>query len=203
MQIAESQDHAGRKGGRREVKRRETHRRITEAAVRLFLEKGYGATTLDAIADAAAISRRTFFAYFKSKDEILQTWQQGGWEEFLADVRRASPDAPPLQVIRDTFTKHMARYNTEDLKAIAHVMSSSESLRAAKHASYAAQERLLFETLCEVWRQPERRMPLRLIAMSAVGVLRVAVEMWEKPDNQHTLPHLFAETLDALGSALS
>ncbi len=57
--------------GVRERKRRETLQRITDAGIRLFVEKGYEATTLDEIAAAAGISRRTFFYYFKSKDEIL------------------------------------------------------------------------------------------------------------------------------------
>ena len=191
------------KDGLRETKRRDTHRRIAEAGIRLFLERGYDATTLDDIAEAAEISRRTFFAYFRSKDEILRAWERGGWEEILDDVRRASPDESPLQVIRNACSKHLSRYNTEQLKAIAKVMSSSETLRAAKHFSFAEREKLLFEVLCEVWRQPERRFALRLVAMSAVGSLRVAVEMWELPGNRRPLQRLFVETLDALKSAIS
>jgi AcrR family transcriptional regulator len=203
MSTFENQDHAGRKDGIREAKRRETHRRIAEAAIRLFLERGYDATTLDAIAEAAEISRRTFFAYFRSKDEILQAWQRGGWDEILDDVRRASPDEPPLQVFRNAFSKRLSRYNTEQLKEIAKVISSSEALRAAKHSSFAAQEKLLFDVLCEVWRQPERRLGLRLVAMSAIGALRVAIEIWEQPGNRRALQRLFVETLDALESAIS
>lgn len=203
MPTFEIQGHAGDKDGIRETKRRETHRRIAEAGIRLFLERGYDATTLDDIAEAAEISRRTFFAYFKSKDEILRAWERGGWEEILDDVRQASPGELPLQVIRNAFSKHLSRYNTKQLKAIAKVMSSSETLRAAKHFSFAEREKLLFEVLCEVWRQPERKLVLRLVAMSAVGALRVAVETWELPGNRRPLQRLFVETLDALESALS
>jgi AcrR family transcriptional regulator len=203
MSTYEIQGHAEAKYGIRETKRRETHRRIAEAGIRLFLERGYDATRLEDIAEAAEISRRTFFAYFKSKDEILRAWERGGWEEILDDVRRASPDESPLQVIRNVFFKRLSRYNTEQLKAIAKIMSSSEALRAAKHFSFAEREKLLFEVLCEVWRQPERRFALRLVAMSAVGALRVAVEMWELPGNRRPLQRLFVETLDALRSAIS
>ena len=148
------------------------------------LQRGYDETRLEDIAEAAGISRRTFFAYFKSKDEILRTWERSGWEEILDDVRRASPDESPLRVIRNAFSKRLPRHNTEQLKMIAKVMSSSEALRGAKHFSFAEREKLLFEVLCEVWRQPERKFALRLMAMSAVGSLRVAVEMWELLSNR-------------------
>ncbi|BCP54020.1 TetR family transcriptional regulator [Kaistia sp. 32K] len=201
MSTFKVRDNAGRGDGIRETKRRETHRRIAEAGVRLFLERGYEATTLDAIAEAAEISRRTFFAYFRSKDEILRSWQLGGWEAFLDDLRQASPDELPLQAIRGLFPEHLSRYSADQLKAIAKIMSSSEGLRATKHAAFAEQEMLLFEVLCEVWRQPERRLELRLVAMSAVGALRVAVERWDLPGNQRPLQQLFVEILDALESA--
>ncbi|MGE6036642.1 TetR family transcriptional regulator, partial [Klebsiella pneumoniae] len=61
--------------GVRERKRRETLRRITDAGVRLFIEKGFDGTTVDEVAAAAGISRRTFFHYFDSKDDILLSLQ--------------------------------------------------------------------------------------------------------------------------------
>lgn len=203
MSTFEIQSHTGGKDGLREIKRRATHRRIAEVGIRLFLERGYDATRLEDIAEAAGISRRTFFAYFRSKDEILLAWERGDWEEILDDVRRASPDELPIQVIRNSLSKFLSRYNTEQLKAIAKVMSSSESLRAAKQFSFAEREKLLFEVLCEVWRQPERKFALRLVAMTTVGALRVAVEMWELPGNRRPLHRLFVETLDMVESTIS
>ena len=51
--------------GPRERKRQQTLARIAEAGLKLFIENGYEATTLDAIAAAAGISRRTFFLLFE------------------------------------------------------------------------------------------------------------------------------------------
>ncbi len=47
--------------GWRERKRKQTAQRIAETGVRMFVEKGFEETTLDAIAEAAGIARRTFF----------------------------------------------------------------------------------------------------------------------------------------------
>src|ERR1700732_3531567 len=67
-----------KKNGLRARKRRETRQRIAKTGLKLFVRKGYDATTLEAIAAAAGISARTFFYYFKTKDEVLQFWQGSG-----------------------------------------------------------------------------------------------------------------------------
>ena len=70
---------AKKKEGLRERKRLETLRRIAETGLKLFIAHGYEGTTLEAIAEAAGISRRTFFYYFKSKEEVLLAWQGSGF----------------------------------------------------------------------------------------------------------------------------
>lgn len=166
--------------GLRDRKRRETRQRIAETGLRLFLADGYDSTTLDAIASAAGISRRTFFSYFKSKDDILIYWQYAGWASMQADLLNISPDLSPLDAVLDVMVKHISRYTTEEMTAIDKLMRSSASLAARKQAFYAEQERTLFNTLCEVWRQPERRPALRMVAMVSIGTMRVAMQAWSE-----------------------
>ena len=164
--------------GLRQRKRRATRQRIAEAAQRQFLANGYEGTTLDAIAAEAGISRRTFFSYFRSKDDIILFWQDADSASLHADVLKMSPDVSPLGSVRDVMVKHIARYTTEQMTAVDNLMRSNESLVARKQAYYAEQEQALFTTLCEVWRQPERRPALRMVAMVSIGAMRIALQAW-------------------------
>lgn len=170
--------------GLRERKRRETRQRIAESALRLFLANGYHGTTLDAIAAEAGISRRTFFSYFKSKDDIILFGLDADLATLIADLLDTSPDVLPLDAVRDVMVKHIARHTTEQMVAIDNLMLSSESLLARKQTFYAKQERALFNALCEIWRQPERRSALRMVAMVSVGAMRVALQAWREQTGQ-------------------
>ncbi|WP_407339975.1 helix-turn-helix domain-containing protein [Dickeya ananatis] len=81
--------------GVREKKRREMYRRITDVGLRLFAEHGYEATTLDAIAEASGIARRTFFHYFRSKEEIILAWQKALPDELYAEIVKRGVEAIP------------------------------------------------------------------------------------------------------------
>ncbi len=60
----------------REEKKQETINRIINAALCLFSEKGYEATTVAEITEAAGVAKGTFFNYFKAKEELLIKFQK-------------------------------------------------------------------------------------------------------------------------------
>jgi AcrR family transcriptional regulator len=67
--------------GKREANKRATRAALQSAAKQLFAERGFAATTVRDIADAAGVTERTFFRYFAAKEELLldevlaMTWQ--------------------------------------------------------------------------------------------------------------------------------
>ena len=74
---------------------------IERLALELFARHGFAAVTADQIAEAAGISRRTFFRYFRSKEDIL-LGDRKRFEETLAQaLERSPPDAPVIGALRD------------------------------------------------------------------------------------------------------
>lgn len=164
--------------GLRQRKRRETRYRIVKNGLRLFMAHGFEATTLEDIAVASQISRRTFFYYFKSKDEILLAWEEGIGEAVRAGVIEEARHHPPLEAVETALSKLISRYASEDFIAIDGVLRSTDTLRARKQGHYDRQEQGLFATLCEIWPQPEKRAGLRVVAMVSIGAMRLATEAW-------------------------
>lgn len=87
--------------------------RIMTAAERLFSEKGYEQTTVEDISAASEYSRRTVYAYFGSKDDILHHIVEKGLTELRNDIEAAlSTEGDFVSVFRDVFAA-MSRYQSE------------------------------------------------------------------------------------------
>lgn len=184
--------------GLRERKRRETLQRITDAGTRLFIAHGYEGVTLDAIAAEAGISRRTFFYYFKSKDEILLAMQAGLGDMLAAALDQEPPGQRPLQAVRHAMLRISGAYDPAEMLVLDRLMRSSETVMARKQASYVQHEATLFAALRERWPEPAREMALRLVAMLSIGALRVSLETFNREDGQRPIAVLLNEAFDAL-----
>jgi AcrR family transcriptional regulator len=189
--------------GWREKKRRETLQRITQSALKLFLAKGYEETTLDEIAEASGISRRTFFYYFKSKEEILVAWQRGMPEALRAAILTESADQPPLDAVLNALLKGATRNDTGQAITIDRILRSNEQLRASNQAKYLQMEQAAFESLCELWPQARRRKALRMVAMMSVGALRLAIDGWAEEQARKPLANYLKEAFAGLKAELT
>lgn len=114
--------------------RRAVSNELVDAAQALFAEKGYEQVTIDEIAEATGISRRSFFRYFASKDElVLGRFDQQG--EQYVDALNARPLDEPLWVaLRRMADVTIVYVSDPELGRRASEMDrlihSSESLRA-------------------------------------------------------------------------
>jgi TetR/AcrR family transcriptional regulator, regulator of mycofactocin system len=84
-----------------------THGELSHIALALFLERGFEETTVDDIVSAAGIGRRTFFRYFRSKNDLP-------WGDFdrLLDSMRAHLDALPHDLpLRDALRLAVVEFN--------------------------------------------------------------------------------------------
>ena len=188
-----------KKEGRRERKRLETLRRIAETGLKLFIAHGYEGTTLDAIAEAAGISRRTFFYYFKSKEEVLLAWQGSGFVEALRPAMlEESPHQAPLDAVHHCLLKLISRYETKESIIVDRLLRSTEALRARKQAVYVDMEQALLGAMCELWPEPKRRASLRIVAMVSIGAMRLAMEIWRQENGKRSLAKYLRESFATL-----
>lgn len=188
--------------GLRERKRRDTLQRIAQTGLELFVAKGYEATTLDDIAAAAGISRRTFFHYFKSEDEILLAWQAGLGDAVRDAVLQASADQPPLETLCSALLTMASHFDAETGIAIAQILRPSDQLRAANQAKYMHLENAAFEALCQLWPQHGRRGRLRMVAMAGLGAFRVALDEWVDEGGKEPLTRRIGKAFSDLRAEL-
>lgn len=166
--------------------------------MKLFIANGYEATTLDAIATAAGISRRTFFYYFKSKDDILLSLQTSGAEAVITAVMEEPLDRPPLDAVRNALVKVCTTYQTDEMMVIDRLMRSSPTLLARKEAGYIVQEKALFAAMSKRWSDPKRNMALRLVAMLSIGAMRLSIDAWRAEGGKRPVSELVVEIFETL-----
>ena len=185
--------------GLRERKRQETFERIIEKGLKLFVKNGYDGTTLETITEAAGISRRTFFYYFKSKEDILLAAHDSGFREALRPAMLdESPDQAPIDAVQKCLIKLASRYETKESVVFDRLMQSTAALRARKEAVFVETEQILLDAMCELWPAPGRRDGLRLVAMVAMGTLRLALEKWKQNDAAHPLAYCVRQSFALL-----
>jgi AcrR family transcriptional regulator len=108
--------------------------RLVVAAVDLFTEQGYDATTVAQIVDRAGVTKSTFFRYFPDKRDLLVAGQETLSQLLVEGIAEAPPDASPLAAVAAGLARAsqaMGQFN-RDL---------APRLRAAVAASAELQER--------------------------------------------------------------
>ncbi|GGT20003.1 TetR family transcriptional regulator [Streptomyces kurssanovii] len=171
--------------GLRGRKKRLTYRAISDAAVALFLERGFDAVSVAEVAAAADVSKPTLFRYFPTKED-LALHRFADHEDETARVVAARPaGVPPLQALHRHVLDGLARRDPvtglndeEGVLAFHRLLYGTPSLVTWLHAYRARSERALAEALCAAG---ARRLGARLAAGQIVAVLRVlAEENWRR-----------------------
>jgi mycofactocin system transcriptional regulator len=178
---------------------------LEQVALELFAEHGFEATTVEDITDAAGISRRTFFRYYPSKNDVV--W--GDFEVSLAAMDgwlAASDDARP---VLDLLVEAVVRFNTLPEGAVAahrHRMSMIlhvPALQAHSNLRYADWRAVVARFVARRAGQAVSDGLPQLLGHVALGVAVAAYERWladESVDLSTVLADSFAELLDGFPS---
>jgi AcrR family transcriptional regulator len=173
--------------GLRERKRQQTRERLTRAAMALFLERGFEATTLDDIAAAADISRRSFFHYFASKEDVVFAWQEETTAALIAAVAERPAGESMLTAAENAISAMARQLEPGEAIAMARLKRDNPALQARDQVKYEKLERALAAAL-EKRAGHKTELQARLVAMIATGAMRIGGELWaaegarEKPE---------------------
>ncbi|SDY33003.1 transcriptional regulator, TetR family [Modestobacter sp. DSM 44400] len=160
--------------------RGETRLRIERAALDLFTSEGFDEVTTDAVADAAGISRRTFFRYFATKADAV-------WGDFTAHVNRlevllaaAGDHQPVLTSICRAYVE-VNDYATDDLPMLRQrlrLIFTEPALQAHSQVRYAAVDRAVADHVARRTGASAGALVPRLVATSTRAAATTAFEVW-------------------------
>ncbi len=155
-------------------------RELELISLRLFTEVSFEETTVEQIALAAGVSRRTFFRYFESKADVL-------WHAFDGEVRalRAAfaavpPGVPAMEAIRQVVIG-ANRYRAEDvpeLRTRMNLIGSVPALQASAAHHYDAWERAVSDFAAARLGQPPNSLYPLAIGRATLAVCRSAYDCW-------------------------
>jgi len=112
---------------------------IVEAATRLFLDRGYQAVSMDAIADAAAVSKRTVYSHFSNKETLFGAVMQMMCRRFNSMDSQDGPlNGPPEKVLLVLGTDFLTLITSPEAVALYRVVTA-EAPRHPKLAEVFAQ----------------------------------------------------------------
>lgn len=147
----------------------------------LFLERGFDATPMGAIADAAGVSRRTLYRYFATKDDIVFESPREWLELFNSVVADRRDDEP----VRDVFLRalvvisgHIQEQRERVVREFT-VLTSSPSLRA-RHGRSDAEwvDRYLELLLPATRRERDGVLQATVCAMALVATQNALISVW-------------------------
>jgi AcrR family transcriptional regulator len=169
-------------------KRQLVRQEIARAAWLLFAERGYEDTTVVEIARAAGISRRSFFRYFSSKEDVVVGTSDALAEDVLAAFARRPASEPPLvaveRALRPAIETRLA--DAAESRAIMSLLRESRTLRRALLERHARLEERLALLIAVRTGASLRRDPTpALLAFLARALMDTAFNVWydQRPRN--------------------
>jgi AcrR family transcriptional regulator len=171
--------------------------RLEQAALELFIERGFEQTTVAEIANRAGLTERTFFRYFADKREVL-FGGAGGLQELLVDAVAAAPDSlAPIDAVAAGLDAAGALLQERREFAVRRqsIIAANAELQERELTKLAS----LAAAIAEVLRRRGVGDPAAsLTAEAGIAVFKVAFERWVAEAAGEDLRQLMRDSLGEL-----
>lgn len=158
---------------------------LERRALELFAERGFDTTTIDDIALAAGIGRRTYFRYFDSKNDAVWGDFESGLQALGAHLRTAADDQPLLDALREAvlaFNRFAPGEMSRHRQRMTLILTVP-ALQAHATLRYAAWRQVVAEFAAHRLGRPVDDLLPQLVAHCCLGAALTAYEQWlTRPD---------------------
>ncbi|WP_367127126.1 TetR/AcrR family transcriptional regulator [Saccharothrix sp. HUAS TT1] len=184
----------------REQRRAETQRAIQAHAVRLFTERGYDATAVTDVAEAAGVSPMTVYRHFPTKEDLVLTDRNG---PLIAARIAASPAGQPLVRRIGAALVASAEALTGDpaggafLLARLRLMITTPALRAKHLDNFYALQQAVVCALGADDGDPDATFHAQAASGACLSAMHTALVCWAEADGRTALPDVMAKALKA------
>jgi AcrR family transcriptional regulator len=186
--------------GLRERKKAATREAVHRAALRLTVEHGLDHVTVEAIADEAGVSRRTFSNYFATKEDAVLWGEEQQAAALLRKVAQRPAPESPWQALRAAVRAMEPGPVSPDRETITRTRLALRhpSLLGRQLAAHAALEQDLARVLAARGVDPLRS---RVLAAAFLASMRTTVRTWFESEHPGELLDLADEVLHLMGQA--
>jgi AcrR family transcriptional regulator len=143
---------------------------LTAAAITLFQASGYDKTTVDEIAEAAGVARRTFFRHFRSKEDVVFPDHDDCLRRVREHLNDADPTQPPLELMRSAAHLVLTTYSDDPALAVRRyqLIREVESLREREITTTSRYQRVFADYLHRRLRGRDQQWLLHDVAAATV-----------------------------------
>jgi len=166
------------------VTNKPVNERLVDAAFDLFAERGYEHTTVDDIAERAAVGRTTFFRYYRSKEDVIFPEH----DKLIAAIQQrlaTSNDSTAIVAVTDVVRLVLLRYIEEgDRARLRYALTSKVAALRDREIASAARYQRLFREFIANWMGPSKHSALRseLMAAAVVAAHNHVLRSWLRGD---------------------
>jgi AcrR family transcriptional regulator len=188
--------------GLRERKKLRTRAELSDAAFRLFAERGFDETTVEDIVEQVEVSPRTFFRYFDSKEDVVIGFFDDLGLELRGMLAARPPEEPSFTAVRAALGSLIDLYEERQdrvvaAKRLAHETPSIRARLLDKHARW--ENGVTEELVTRMGGDPSQEPHMRLLAAVALAAFSTAVSSWCTSSGRANLHALVDDALGAVG----
>jgi AcrR family transcriptional regulator len=172
-------------------------------ALDLFAEKGFEATTAGEAADAAGISRASFFRLFSSKEEAVFARQEATGAVIAATLAERPPEEDHWTALQSAFKASTARYLEDPERALARsrLILENPSLRARRLEVHADWSPAICGALASRMGDDAESMKIEGVVAAALGAFDAATTRWGASDGGDLIA-LIDESFEAVAALI-